>query len=1166
MADSAPSKTPFTLPQDVHVLAHLRDQLGDYLSTLERNTDSIRSWLEEQQNKIIVGHHQLVRAITQTGDEKKAVKTLESLGETAGFILNLQDFTVLARTAFGADSALEKALSAVPRGVPADILEDMPAIRLPKKGETVEAIGLNTRIALPEDDAPAEKKGFWSSLGGMFKGEDPEEEARRKAEAERRHWRRLRSDLISLQSDRHYYIDSFMDWVGENLEPETPQEPSPALLQQYENPQYVIDLAQRDYNEVNQERTKRLNQQALEYSALAQKLDQQDIQGFIALLPALFPRHETPQSTQSKALLLADFGVASFAELALTHVKKDEDRIALLSAALSHEQSFKIAGLTSNAQIFERVLGETLKPEPLSPEALEITLKKLLQNGKQGNALPFDLDTAQKTPVRRITARFEKDLPGAGRSLRALFNGIGAKTADLAPQVTAFADSAEKGDPAAMLKILHGLRGNQGHAFMALWQMAFPDRSLTGTLAQSGASPKMLSQLTEAAITAGIHDEWRLGSHAQSANSCRTLDFLKTQIIGSLSGEEHFTPAAARKFIAHAFLSGGLDSLRKELTTGGLLAQVVSSPALAPAEKTTWVAALLEPYAGTIVRANILHEAAIQTKDQDAAALLSGMEAVMTGNNIRLADDKILTNLPRIANIWYNPDPKTLHYTIGGIGHALMENVSQHMADETLALIQRKGGFEAEYDGLLNPDNVDRLTTTPNGTKISWQRHTGDFNGTSAQAAAFHSRAGFIHETAAGRTLSINQKSVLLLQPLEDGTHLLIDKYGAAQILDGKVDITAAPDLTEAAGAWFNPRNASILSFNDDKQTLEFRAESKDFDDFLESTESGEYLYSIALPADAKERLMAEIGKDSAITFPMADNATLALNLRALVYLQFDNSDADNAGFQCHKYGPTRKPGFVHTEDAAFASALYTGMQSAKDLIVVENLIVHKDMIEDAYYNEEKGIFYILAGQEVLDVQTDNKTAYGALRKLAAEKGFETVGVNLITNPAPNGVGHAEVPADVINLPRATLIAYNPAQEHAQVYTDQDKYHIGLNRLQTRTLIDRIEKEGQAQAVKNTAQMPWVKNLSATLRAAPAFDVVARPVLTDSSPRYLLAQALGSAQETRQPPVPDADFSIAASAVKTGSQISYPHGRKPTEGFMSGANAAKNGYTNYRRN
>ncbi len=1152
MADNTPSTTPFKLPDDVHVLAHLRDQLGDYLSTLERNTDSIREWLDTQQNNIIVGHHRLVRAIEIDRDEKKAVKILAELGETAGFILNLQDFSALAQNRFGKNSTFEKALAAAPRGFPADILEEMPAVRVPKAGDTVEAIGLNTRVEIPETPQE-EKKGFWSQLGGMFKSEDPEEEARRKEDAIKRHWRNVRSELISLQSDRHYYIDSFMDWVGENLEPEEPAAPSATIMQQYQSPQYVIDLAQRDYDVVNKERAARLNTQALQYSAIAHKLDTQDIKGFIELLPALFPRTETPESKRSKELLLTDFGVASFAELALTHVKKDEDRIALLSAALSYEPKFQIAGLKSDAQIFERVLGEVLKPEPLSAEALDITLKRLMRGRGSDAALTlFPLDNAQKTPFYRLGKRFAAELPQAGRAMAKLLSGIGAKDSDIADKVTQFADAATKKDPVQLLSILRGVAATgQGHSFMALWELTFPGTSAMDRLTASGATPKMLAQLVETAIDAGMNNEWRIETNAYQADTRRTLAFLKEQIIGSLTTDETFAIAPARKFIAHAFLNGGLDTLRPELTkAGGLLEQVVSSDKIDQKEKLAWVAALVEPYDSQIVRANILHDAADRAQDKTAARILSGMEAAFTSEAVRIDGDRVLTNLPRIANIWYNPEPKTLQFTVGGVGHLLQDNVSQHMADETLSLIQRKGEFESEYDGLLKPENIDRIVSTPNGTKLSWHRHSTDFNGTEAQAAAFHVRTDFVHEDdpKTGLTFSINQKAVLLVQPLEDGTHLLIDKYGTAQLLEGTLRIDAASSLTDlGGGVWFNPQNASVVSLDTAKNTLEFRAESRDFDEFLEKAENGEYLYAVQLPdAAVREKISAAIAADSGFVVPVDSSDTLALNLRALCYLQYSNEDPDNTGFACHKYGPTRKPGFVRTDDAEFADAIFAGLQNAKDAVVVENLIAHKSMIEDAYYNAEKGTFYMVIGQDILDVQTDDKTAYAALAKLSREKGFETVGVNYVA-ATPSSVGTSEVAADVINLSRATLISYSAANEHTVIHTDQDKYHINLDRTQARELTSRIEKEGQTAAHKATDKMPWVRDLSKTLQFAGAFDVVAQPALTDSAPQYLLSQVMGNKNETRKMPAVDKDFSIAAAAVNTGEKISYPRHRQPYE-------------------
>src|SRR5690606_34563792 len=157
-------------------------------------------------------------------------------------------------------------IAAAPRGFPAHILEELPEITMPEDSADVAPVAI-----VPVANAPAEpeqpKKGFWSSVSGWFKGKDPEEEAREQEAAVRRQWRNVRSELVSLQSDRHYYIDSFMDWVGENLEPENPgTPPAAALMEQYQNPQYVIDLAQRDYAEVNEGKTRRLAEQSLNYS------------------------------------------------------------------------------------------------------------------------------------------------------------------------------------------------------------------------------------------------------------------------------------------------------------------------------------------------------------------------------------------------------------------------------------------------------------------------------------------------------------------------------------------------------------------------------------------------------------------------------------------------------------------------------------------------------------------------------------------------------------------------------------------------------------------------------------------------------------------------------------------------------------------------------------
>ena len=71
MADDLPSNAQakqaatFKLPEDLNTLSQMRDQLSDYLNTLERNTDSVNAWLSKNQNDIIVGLHRLNRALAK---------------------------------------------------------------------------------------------------------------------------------------------------------------------------------------------------------------------------------------------------------------------------------------------------------------------------------------------------------------------------------------------------------------------------------------------------------------------------------------------------------------------------------------------------------------------------------------------------------------------------------------------------------------------------------------------------------------------------------------------------------------------------------------------------------------------------------------------------------------------------------------------------------------------------------------------------------------------------------------------------------------------------------------------------------------------------------------------------------------------------------------------
>src|SRR5690606_25938447 len=115
---------------------------------------------------------------------------------------------------------------------------------------------------------------------------------------------------------------------------------------------------------------------------------------------------------------------------------------------------------------------------------------------------------------------------------------------------------------------------------------------------------------------------------------------------------------------------------------------------------------------------------------------------------------------------------------------------------------------------------------------------------------------------------------------------------------------------------------------------------------------------------------------DAATASPGGSLDNLYFNLAALGYMRYD--DEGETGFRCHKYGPARKPGFINTE-ADLAEAVFDGLGKNDDLFRIQNILTHKSVIDDAYYNADSEQFYLVIGQDVQSVPCDEETAYKAL-------------------------------------------------------------------------------------------------------------------------------------------------------------------------------------------
>ncbi|HYD16890.1 MAG TPA: hypothetical protein VEF76_00255, partial [Patescibacteria group bacterium] len=807
--------------------------------------------------------------------------------------------------------------------------------------------------------------------------------------------------------------------------------------------------------------------------------------------------------------------------------------------ALELEPQFKLSGLSSKAQIFERVLKETTAAaDPLDSSALQLTLKKL--EADKDPAAVIDLGSEKKTVFERLAQRFNAALNTMQTAAAHVLTGLGNPGSGTEAQVASFVKAARDGDAMKLGTALSRIEPGAGAlAFKGLWNLTFPGVSIMGEIANTAKNTSDLSALTEIALRVGVADEFKIGTNAVQGDAKNVLKFINEKV---MPDHEDFSLAVMRKLVGLSFANAGLDLLRKELTrSGGWLEQAVSSPLNAEG-RLSWVAALVEPWPSNIVKSNILFEAAQNTKSPEARKALLSLEANLAGENLRLDEGRILTNIDRIANIWYDGDTKVMRMTVNGTGHTMLDDVSPQMAKEVLTHLQRKAPFlQPEYDGLYNPRNIDRIVTTPQKTAIYWGNHSGMLNVPDETIAALHKHEDFMHVVNAdnGQTHSINLKTVALVQPLQDGTHLLVDKYGAVQVLEGKIVIEAKDNLLNLSGTFFNPRNASLLSLDPAKGTVGFRAESKDFEDLLESVSPGQYFYTLEMNAADFKRTQAAVTEAPAIVAPNGgDLKNMYFNFEALGYMIY--TDEREPGFSIRKNGPAKTPGFIATQEEQLAKNIYAGLASNPGLISVGNAITHKDMIDDAYFNADKQRFYLVLNNDILPVPAEDQEAYAVLEKLSKEKGFMVVGASPV--PAPGGQGTVDAPADVINLNRSVMQFYSEAQDKTFLVADNERfYYIGYDREQSASLFDLLEKQGLEGAKDATPKaLAWTQKLRDAADALPVLALRITPSLTDLSREHLLQQALGKTGENRAMPEPKKDFAIAAAPFKSNTVLEYP--------------------------
>jgi hypothetical protein len=1132
---------------DLQSLAELRDQLADYLATVERNTEAVNGWLIDNKNKIIMFHQHLERALNNK-DETKAVSLIAQMGDSAGFVLSLQDFKARAEAAFGKDNSFQKTIATITDVLPASLQEPLP--QLPESAQTVLPRALKDNQPIK----PEEKEKWFKAVSNWF---NKEEKLREKNDRNfRLQLRAVKAEILGLQGERHYYIDSFMDWVADTLVPEAPNDNGKApdnlaKMLQYQNPGYVIALAHSDHRDVVDGKSKIIREAALEYSRLANAIDRQDVTGILGALKSAYPAKSTQNSETFKKILFEDYQSASLTELVLKHIGGSASRYELLkqSCDIVAKEPLTFTTAKTPQKIFEKFLRLALdENDPLDPAALYLTLSTLRKQKEVSiQDLAFSADPGFPNVFQRVVERFKDDIPAQKAVLTALLtkNDTDSKAAGVAAGYVALHECLRHKDEEAIKEVLSDIgKWKSAQEVISLWQLCHPGSSLLEEIRSVSADPEVKGALLGRSVSAGLLGEIKIdgnypyGYGWQSSAARKFEKLMQEDILPAL---DTFPIHTARLLIAHTFSTGGLQGLRNLLTTpqhSSWLAQIVFS-GISDQKKAEWVAAFLEPFPSDIVKTNILAEAARnQLTDLRSGMALSSLEKNLVGENIRLTEDKILCNLPRIANIWYSSDSETLRYTVQGQSHTLLENVAPDMAGEILSLIQRRGDFMEEKDGLFKPENIDAIHHNNNGATISWHRAEGALNADAATLEKLKKQRGFLHVTdlQTGNLSSYNIASICLLQKMEDGAWLMVDKYGTSHVLDGQIGGALLP---QPGSAYFNPDNASIIRLNPNKNSFEFRVESADFEKLMDA-DSNQFFYTVTL-SDAEDLsdLQKSIEANADIHAPNKETLPgLYFNMKALGYLAFDEKAS---GFYCRKYSPTNKPGFIQVDaDTDMAEEIMDGISKESNVIRVGDLLAHEDSIDDAYYNASKEKLQFVIGREIQEVHAATFKGWGTLARLAQNGKFTAIADKSLA-PDSNSV------TDVVQLSRATLLTHSPEQERTHIITENLPFHINLSGEKARALLDNIEEQGLVSA-RQSARNNWTCAVGAALENLPKLAVTVSPVVSMETPQVLLQQALGLIKAENGAPKKLKDsFATVASLPAAYERFSYPEQKKTGE-------------------
>jgi len=1094
----------------IETLAELRDKISAHISILENNTARINDWLNKNHKDIILSYQKLTRAIDEK-NETKFISVLKEMEDLAGFVLKINDIEELVIQTFGYDCPATDEITKHKNIFPEHLEDEIEEF-------SAEEAALLKELTI--DQLPPEEEDIPSSwrISSWFKGKEIEEKRNRLTRMKELY--EVKSEIMGIQSDRHYYLDGVMDWVIDGLAPEAingagvPADTSEKMIK-YQNPAYIIDLAQADYKKAVDTRVKDISKDAFEYSKVATAIDHQDFDKIKESFENLYLTSTGFEGSAIYDFLMEDYSSKSLFDIVFKHIDSAELQEKLFALDVLENEKLKFNwGQITPLQIFGKFLDKALSENyPMSPRILPkiaYMLKKQYGENNDTSAEKFLLspENGEKT-LERIYKRFSTEPEKEIAAYEAVMEI--AKYKQITPAARLFVELNNSNTGEEAIKAIENIaKARAAESVMAFWELinykGIPRQTVEmktmNIVYEIKDDMPLKIKLLEKALSSGMLSGLNIGDDQHLSRR-----FINEEILSNLNS---FPIKTARSFIHHIFSSSN-DVLEDKLASKWL-AKIVGSD-ISSDKKTQWIAAFLEPVKSDIVKANILYKASenISVKNTKMKSFLLSLEQEIIGDNITFGGNKLFANIDDIANIWYNEDSRLLNYTVNGQSIKMIDNLSSKMAKEILSLIKRRSKFGEEQGGLFKAENISNMQFSGNDNQIAWYNSTGTLNIDSLTAERLRGRRDFMQVKAGdGKHYSYNAKDICLLEKISDRKYIIIDKYGVKSTLEGDITLAENTDLLDVGkGIKFNPSNASIVRLSANDDILEFRIESREFDEMLENEHNNEALYSIAIKtsladnfsnrssarvSSKSDKYLSKVRKaldqDSAIySSDSSEDASLWFNINALDFIQISKKPQ---GVNCKRYSYNNSLGFIGlTKDKI--ESLLENIGNQKGIIKIGNLLTSAENIDNIYYDVSAGKLQVLINGNIREIETSLDKIRDTLIAISKKAGFYT------SKALDN------VPIDIINYKKATLLNYDEVSNRFDITVNRRSFYINATREEALELFSRFIPITKKKGLKvSLSKLPHKSSLT-----------ISPKISTRISDAGLLEQSFARDKETR---------------------------------------------------